>query len=371
MPGVGGGLTPTRARQRVGSNFTRETEKREAGRKGWWRTVKVVVARALPRRKWTPSSTPEWGPAAQRSPRVWRRSSSSATSCACAWNTFVHRLKLQLTAVALVVSVLYLIQVLPMKLDNRSPRDEDSDANSSTEWSGACRFIIFLLQYGNWVMLLIIFWLVIYLCRLAWKIGQPVPDQREMQNFQNRQKLFEIVGTVSTFAVPLLVVWMPFVGGYYGVNDHKWCDIIVRVTCNSTNKDHEGIGYLLGTWYVPAVLVTLASTVGAIIAISLFWRHYKRKGLTHQMRQAVVKGIGPITYLILFNIISVIDSTNLIYHGVTPRHRWNGTVDYHLWLVHAAMGPGRAMAIPFGFVVTQFFTECCIRKRRDTYMTLN
>ena len=68
-------------------------------------------------------------------------------------------------------------------------------------------------------MLLIIFWLVIYLCRLAWKIGQPVPDQREMQNFHNRQKLFEIVGTVSTFAVPLLVVWMPFVGGYYGVND--------------------------------------------------------------------------------------------------------------------------------------------------------
>ena len=42
------------------------------------------------------------------------------------WNTFVHRLKLQLTAVALVVSVLYLIQVLPMKLDNRSPRAEDS-----------------------------------------------------------------------------------------------------------------------------------------------------------------------------------------------------------------------------------------------------
>ena len=285
------------------------------------------------------------------------------------WNTFVHRLKLQLTAVALVVSVLYLLQVLPMKLETQSPLNDDRD--SYQQWSGACKFIILLLQYGNWVMILIIFWLVIYLCRLAWKIGQPVPDQRQRQNFQYHQRLFEILGTVATFTVPLLIVWMPFVGGYYGVNDHKWCDIDVRVTCNSTSRDHEGIGYLMGTWYVPAVLVTLASTVGAIIAIFLFWRYYKRQGLTHQMRQAVVKGIGPITYLILFNIINVIDSTNLIYHGVTNQHHWNGNIDYHLWLVHAAMGPGRAMAVPFGFIVTQLFTECCFRKRRDSYVALS
>ena len=272
------------------------------------------------------------------------------------WNTFVHRLKLQLTAVALVLSVLYLLQVLPVKLDGGSA--------VSREWTETCKFVLFLQTYGNWVLMLIILWLVVYLCRLAWKIGRPVTGRQAV----NHQRLFETLGTVAAFAVPLLIVWIPFVGGNDGVNDHKWCGTAARDACS---KNLKAIGYVFGIWYVPSVLITLASTAGIIIAITLFWRHYKRKGLTHQMRQAAVKGIGPVTYLILFNIINFIDGTNLIYHSSTTGHSWSGSVDYHLWLVHAVTGPARAMAIPFGFVVTQLFNECCIRKRRDTYHYLN
>ena len=280
------------------------------------------------------------------------------------WNTFVHRLKLQLTAVALVLSFLYLLQVLPVKLDSHSAKQDEGSA-VAREWTETCKFVIFLQTYGNWVLMLIILWLVVYLCRLAWKIGRPITGR---QAASYHQRLFETLGTVAAFTVPLLIVWMPFVGGNYGVDDHKWCGIAARDNCS---KNLEGIGYVFGIWYVPSVLITLASTAGIIIAITLFWRHYKRQGLTHQMRQAVVKGIGPVTYLILFNIINFIDGTNLIYHSSTTEHSWSGSVDYHLWLVHAVTGPARAMAIPFGFIVTQLFTECCIRKRRDTYNHLN
>ena len=282
------------------------------------------------------------------------------------WNTFVHRLKLQLTAVALVVSVLYLLQVMPVKLD-KQPRDEYSTA--SKEWTEACKLVIFLQTYGDWVLMLIILWLVIYLCRLAWKIGQPRPISR--QTVRYHQKLFEVLGTAAVFTVPLLIVWIPFVDGHYGVDDHKWCGIAMRETCNRTHKNLKGIGYVLGIWYIPSVLITLASTVGMIIAIAIFWRLFKRHGLTLRMRLAVLKGIGPVTYLILFNIINFIDGTNLIYHSLTNEHSWNSSVDYHLWLVHAVTGPARAMAIPFGFIVTQLFTECCFRKRRETYNELS
>ena len=283
------------------------------------------------------------------------------------WNTFVHRLKLQLTAVALVLSVLYLLQVLPMKLD-RHAGDKYRDA--SKEWSDGCKVVIFLLQYGDWVLMLIILWLMIYLCRIAWKCGRNATDQ----SVDYHQRFFEILGTVAAFTVPIFIVWMPFVGGYYGVDDHKWCEIIVRVNCKRTSKDLEGIGYLMGTWYVPAVFVTLASTVGIIVALMLVWRHYRSQGLTRQMTQAVLKAVAPITYLVLFNIVNVIDSTNLIYHSLTDEESLNDSVDYRLWLMHAVTGPGRAMTIPFGFVLSQIIMECCSRidqRRRDAYNRLN
>lgn len=277
------------------------------------------------------------------------------------WKTFVHRLKLQLTAVALVLSVLYLLQIVPSKLDNRSSIDE--------KWDKACKSIIFLLMYGDWVLLLIILWLVVYLCRLAWKVGQPVTDQRVYYH----QRLFELLGTVAAFTIPLLFVWIPFAGGYYGEDHKKWCGIVgvKRVACHSSRRNFDGIGYMVGIWYIPAVLVTLAATVGIIIAITLFWRHYKRQGLAQHMKQAILKGIAPVTYLILFNIINIVDCTSLVYHNVTNRENWNENVDYGLRLVHALTGPGRAMAIPFGFIVAQFFTECCVPQKRNTYNQLN
>ena len=218
--------------------------------------------------------------------------------------------------------------------------------------------------------MLIILWLVIYLCRLAWKSGESSTDQ----SVTYHQRFFEILGMVAAFVIPLFIVWMPFIGGYYGVDDHKWCEIIVRVKCERTSDAHKGIGYLMGTWYVLGILITLASTVGIILALVLVWKHYRRQGLTHQMTQALLKAIAPLTYLVLFNFINVIDSTNLIYHGLSGEENLNGFVDYQLWLVHAVTGPGRAMTIPFGFVLSLVVVECCNRinnRRRDAYNVLN
>ena len=278
------------------------------------------------------------------------------------WNTFVHRLKLHLTAVALVVSLLYLLQVLPMKLGG-PPQDGHTVSRS---WNDGCKVIIYLLQYGDWVLMLLILWLVVYLCRIAWMLGRSATDS----SVQHYQKTFEVLGTVAAYAVPLLVVWTPFVGGYYGADDHKWCEMDVKDSCTQ-NREHSGIGYFMGTWYVPAILVTLASTVGILVAITLLWRYYKRLGLTHQMQQTILKGIAPVTYLVLFNAINVVDGTNLIYHSLSEEDAWNGTVDYGLWLTHAVTGPGRAMAIPFGFILSHLFTECCWKNKRDAYNRLN
>lgn len=280
------------------------------------------------------------------------------------WTTFVHRLKLYLTVVALVLSVLYLLQVLPVKLGST-----DGGKTVTRSWNRGCEAIVFLLLYTDWVMLLLICWLVVYLYRLARHIGQPLT----ISQVHKHHKYFEGISTALTLALPLLILWIPFVFDSYGTEDNFWCGMINSQNGNN-NSRITGIGLTIGLWYIPAALVTIVCTVVIIMAFALFWLYYKHKGLTHQMSQAIIKGIPPIIYLILYNIINFIDISALIYHNIDQKD-WKERVDYALSLVHAVTGPARAMIIPFAFVLSHFVTRACSRRvdkhRRDSYSHLN
>ena len=256
-----------------------------------------------------------------------------------------------------------------MKLGG-SPQDGHPVSRS---WYEGCKVIIFLLQYCDWLLILLILWLVIYLCKMAWDVGRRAAASGPPQsNKRYHQQSFEVAGTVAVFVVPLLVIWTPFVGGYYGASDHKWCGMNVKANCSRhTESELAGLGYTMGTWYIPAILVTLAANVGIVIALLLLWRYYNRLGLTHQMKQVILKAIAPIVYLVLFNAINITDSSSVIYHSLSNMETWNDSVDFGLWMAHAVTGPGRAMAIPFGFVLSHFFAKCCVRPRRDDYRRLN
>ena len=225
--------------------------------------------------------------------------------CLRTWNTFVHRWKFYITTLALVLSLLYLLQVLPTKpqiLHNHVPG-----------WNKGCRAISFLLQYANWVMLLSISWVVLYLLWLAYCLGR-----RAVRGFNSsRQKWFEAMGIALTLTLPLLFLWVPFIGGNYGLGD-VWCGIIVRrENGNGSGSLEPGLGYLIGMWYGPNVLVTLLSAVGVIVVVGLFCVYYKRNGLTSPMASAIIRGIAPVTYLVLYNIINGIDIKQL----TLPLHR--------------------------------------------------
>ena len=274
----------------------------------------------------------------------------------------MHRLKLYLTGVALVLSVLYLLQVLPMK--SGSP-DRENGIWSDGRWgNSACKLISFSLMYTDWVMLLLICWLILYLFRLAQCIGKPLTLFHV-----HHQVLFEAAVIAFTFTLPLLFVWAPFVTDLYGVGSMMWCGIVIERNCGDTR---QGLGILIGIWYLPAAVIALLCTVGVIIVISLFWKYYKRQGLTRQMSNAIMKGVPPVTYLVLYNTINCIDISSLIYHN-SSRGSWKRNTDYHLWITHAITGPGRALIIPFAFVLSQALIRCCLaesRRKRDTYNRL-
>ena len=266
------------------------------------------------------------------------------------WKTFVHRLKFYLTAVATVLAVLYLVQVLPIKFD---PPDDNS--GDSGAWSAACKPIIFFQMWGDWTILLLICWLVVYLYRLARCIGTP------LTNFHvHDQILFEAAGIVVTFTLPLLFLWIPFVTNSYGITCLRWCGVIIQ---RNGHRTAQGLSMLIGLWYLPAAIVALICTVGVVLTIRLFWKYYNQQGLTQQMSQSLLKGIPPVTYLVLYNTINCIDVASVIYHA-SDRSRWRHSTDYHLWLTHAITGPSRAMVIPFAFVLSQILIRCCSSKLR-------
>ena len=264
------------------------------------------------------------------------------------WKTLVHRLKLYLTAVALVISPLYLLQTIPMKYPN-------------VDWASACKAIGILQLYVNWVMLLLICWMIVYLLRLAQRIGKP----RKFGNSPN-SKCSEGAGIVFTLSFPLLFVWTPFVTNSYGLG-YVWCGIVVKHsrTCNDTAIPTRGLGYLIGLWYGPAFIVVLLCTVGLVFVISKFVVYYKKRGLTQQINSAIVKGIPPAVYLVLYNAINCVDITSLTYHNIRHSER-RDVIDYRLWMTHAVTGPSRALAVPFAFVLSQLLIQCCFKKRKAT-----
>lgn len=282
--------------------------------------------------------------------------------CLRIWKTFVHRLKLYLSAVALVLSVLYLLQVLPMKLGSPG-------LWSSGKLAGLCKLIGFSIMYVDWVMLLFICWLVLYLLSLARCIERPLVLYRS-----SHQILFEVSVIALTFIFPLLFVWIPFVTDSYGAGESQWCGVvIIRLgSCNNTENVRRGLGTLIGIWYLPTAVVTLFCTVGVVVVVSFFWRHYKKKGLTHQMITAIIKGILPAVYLLLYISINCIDISSLIYHA-TNRGNWKQRTDYHLATTHAVTGPSRALIVPFAFVLSQTLIQCCsvkLRKKHSSYTSL-
>lgn len=275
------------------------------------------------------------------------------------WKTFIHRLKLYLTAVALFLSIMYILQVLPV-----TTKEGDNGTETVTrsgDWSRACEAIAFLLQYTQWVMLLIICWMILF---LLWLVYYLVQTEVKAVTLENNLRL-EIGGIFFTLIFPLLFLWTPFVTQNYGLGG-QWCGIVIKHSNGCSEKNESllpGLGYQIGIWYGPAFVVAFLCTIGVIIVIHRLWLYYKENGRTEQMNNAIIKGIPPAAYLVLFNVINCINAASLVYHVLSNDESTN----YHLWITHAITGPCRALAIPFAFVLSHLFIRCCFKKKRDSY----
>lgn len=260
------------------------------------------------------------------------------------WKKFFQRLTLYLTAVAVLLSLSFIFQVLPVKTNEREVEPKNA------EWGHVCKAVAFILQYTLWVMLLVICWIITY---LLWLTHYSLQGRTWRENAFGcySQKRLEVAGIVLTLLFPLLFVWIPFVTDNYGVAG-AWCWIsIPRNRCNETAKPLPGLGYQIGIWYGPSTVIVLLCTVGIAIVIyrmCLLTLNKKRK----DYYKVILNVSTLLVYLVFFNLVNCLKVSSRIYFALKSLTSY-GHPNVPLWLASGITAPGQTLVIPFTFALSQ------------------
>lgn len=288
--------------------------------------------------------------------------------CLRKWKTLVHRLTLYLTAVAILLSVIYILQVLPIPFDGIVNNTSVGTKAKTDSWKKACEGITFLHMYALWVRLLVICWIVIYLLHLT---HYSLLGRGKKQSACERcsPRAMEATGIILTLIFPLTFLWVPFVTENYGITG-PWCGIVIKHNSCDNESIAQGLGIQIGLWYAPAFATGLLCTVGMIIVIYRLCRFYykvrsHRQQISHLV-EIIIDGIPLIIYLVVFNVINLVDTANVSVHAT--RDYDDSKINMKLWIIHSFAGPSRALMIPFAFVLSQFIKHIphWFRKREST-----
>jgi len=249
-----------------------------------------------------------------------------------AYKRFVHRLTFYLAFAALLYSVVFILQILPV---------EDRCGFMVVRNEQFCMAAGFLVLYGGWVMLFFICWITLHLFILA-------VFKRNYKSWK-----YEVGGLIVCHSCPLMVCVVPFINFKHGVMyglAGAWCWI--KVTGNSCHPYGEGVIEQFTLWYGPLIfIVLLIFLVIAIMIIALYRGTRERSGelsttyqLQSQYREALKETMPLLFYPIIYNILCCLAFANRVYYAATNK------ASFPLWIIHAIADPSLPLFIPVAFL---------------------
>ncbi len=286
---------------------------------------------------------------------IWTKtgvSSLSAVACCLAillivfmkaYRRFVHRLTLYLAIAAFIYSVIFALQVLPVK-------DKCDHVTVTNE--KLCTALGFLVEYSAWVMLLFMCWITLHLFLLGvlqinWKSWQ-----------------YETVGLILAHTCPVIFAVVPFIdfknGTMYGLAG-AWCWI--RVTDENCNPYTDGMVEQFVLWYAPLMALVLANFLAMLVLVVVLYRG-SRAGpgdlpqLQRQYKDALKEARPLLFYPIFFNILCCMAFANRVYYAVTEK------TNFGLWMAHAIADPSLPLFIPLAFLLHPY----TLRKLRCSHL---
>lgn len=250
------------------------------------------------------------------------------------YHYFVHRLALYLTSAAIFYSITTALQMIPGDLFGIHNHQ-------------FCEAVGFLSEYGSWVLLLYIYWVVIHLFLLS--------------VFHLSTRKAEVLFVIFPVIFPLLFVWVPFIHGLYG-QAGGWCWI---VTANDDcTKIRAGQIEQFVLWYGPMFVASVGSIIVTLTTVVVLCRgamgprdesDMSQFTLQAQHKKALKEALPLLAYSVLFSLFDWVAISSRVYYAVTDN------VNYPLWLVHAIGDACRGLFIPFAFLLHPYV----VRKLRE------
>ena len=242
-----------------------------------------------------------------------------------AYKRFVHRLTLYLAIAALIYSIIFALQILPV---------EARCGIVMVRSEQLCTALGFLVEYAA---LLFMTWITFHLFVLA------------------VFRKYEVGGVIVCHVSPILFSVVPFInfgrhGTMYGLAG-AWC--LIRVTGEGYQPYEEGLIEQFTLWYGPLMLVVLLNFLAMVIMIIVLYRGTRETSellaTTHQLqgqyRAALKEAMPLLFYPIFFNIICCLAFANRVYYAATNK------ASSPLWVAHAVADPCLPLFIPVAFLL--------------------
>ena len=258
-----------------------------------------------------------------------------------AYKRFVHRLTLYLAIAALIYSIVFVLQILPVQA---------SCGVVMVRSEQLCMAVAFLILYAAWGMLLYLCWITFHLFVLT--VFQC--------NYNSRQ--YEVGGIIICHTCPVLFCIVPFInfghGTMYGLAG-AWCWI--TVTGESCQPYEEGLIEQFTLWYGPLMLVVLLNFLSVVIMVTVLYRGTRKTSgllattyqLQSQYRKALKEAMPLLLYPIIYNIICCLAFANRVYYAVTNE------TNIPLWMAHAVADPCLPLFIPVAFLLHPYTLQKC------------
>lgn len=235
-----------------------------------------------------------------------------------AYRSFVYRLAIYLTLAAIFYSLTTTLQMVPGDLFHIHNR-------------AFCKAVGFLAEYGSWVLLLYIYWVIAQLLLLS--------------VFHVSTKRAELILVFIPVLFPLLFVWIPLLHDLYGPAG-GWCWIMTAtVECHEI-KEGQIEQFVL--WYGPMFVASLGSIIVTCTTVIVLCKGARGEGDDHPLRvqyqRALKEAIPLLIYSILFSLFDWVAISSRVYYALTDQ------TNYPLWFVHAIGDASRGLFVPLAFL---------------------
>ena len=175
----------------------------------------------------------------------------------------------------------------------------------------------------------------------------------------------EMMGIVVSVVLPLLISLVPFYHNMYGLAG-AWCWIKVNrgQNCNETSI---GVGYQIGLFYAPVVLLAILSLSVSSVTFFSFLKSTRARHLAvnRQLQMILVKGaLALLIYPVVYNIIHIFPVVNRLNYLVNTVPKGSQPLSW-LWIVHAVLPPLIPLAVLGSFVLQPDILKKIRHERAD------